>query len=164
MSSLNLTVGDVINQAREQALRENPRYSHLDILEGSLIQDENHDYFKNKVRVKLRCGCGRIVERATSDLHTFKGCEACLKGIRKATKGLKKAGGKNVRPVLISYLEGLLEDLPEDHELIGQVDLQTASESELMEAINLANEALDDLEEATHRGSEPSETVSETQS
>jgi len=34
----------------------------------------------------------------------------------------------------------------------------------LMEAINLANEALDDLEEATHRGSEPSETVSETQS
>lgn len=66
------------------------KYPALDILPGSLTQELNHHVYGNKRRVKLRCACGVEVERATSDLFTFKGCPECLKSVRKANKASKK--------------------------------------------------------------------------
>lgn len=69
------------------------KYPHLTIVKGSLVQDVNHEYFGNKRRVKVLCPiCGAEVERATSDLHTFKACPKCIKDVRKAEKSVKKLG------------------------------------------------------------------------
>lgn len=83
------------------------KYKHLVIVPGSLVQDVTgaHPTYKNKVRVKVVCNaqlgdgprCTEVVERATSDLHTFLGCETCKKVIRKlnkATKALAEIGRK----------------------------------------------------------------------
>lgn len=68
------------------------QHPHLTVVDGSLVQDVAHEYFGNKRRVKVVCQCGAHVERATSDLHTFKGCPVCLKAVRKAEKSAKKLG------------------------------------------------------------------------
>jgi hypothetical protein len=66
------------------------KYPHLTIVEGSMVQEKDHPTYKNKRRVTVRCECGVLVERATSDLHTFIGCEACKKSVRKLNKAAKK--------------------------------------------------------------------------
>ena len=86
------TTAQVIMEAGEKVLRA--KYSRLNIIPGSLIQEPNHPVYGNKRRVKVVCGCNgctEVVERATSDLHTFIGCEVCKKEVRKANKALKKA-------------------------------------------------------------------------
>lgn len=42
-----------------------------------------------KVGVLVECGCGKVVFRRTSDLHTFVGCIVC-KGAVRATTGAEK--------------------------------------------------------------------------
>ncbi len=67
------------------------KYPHLKIVEGSMIQEPAHPVYGNKRRVQVACPvCGALVERATSDLHTFKACANCMKGVRKANKDAKK--------------------------------------------------------------------------
>jgi hypothetical protein len=66
------------------------KYPHLAIVEGSMVQEAAHPVYKNKRRVTVKCECGELVERATSDLHTFIGCEACKKSVRKMNKAAKK--------------------------------------------------------------------------
>lgn len=70
------------------------RYPLLAIVPGSMIQEKDHPVYKNKVRVDVVCGvsfdggpkCTEVVHRATSDLHTFLGCESCKKVVRKLNK------------------------------------------------------------------------------
>lgn len=67
------------------------KYQHLQIIPGSLTQDATHPVYGNKRRVRVKCPhCPTVVERATSDLHTFKACPTCLKGVRKTAKAQKK--------------------------------------------------------------------------
>jgi len=66
------------------------KYPNLNIVEGSMTQELAHPVYGNKRRVQVTCTCGCVVERATSDLHTFLGCEACKKTIRKANALAKK--------------------------------------------------------------------------
>lgn len=75
-------------QLAEQLCRA--KYPHLHIVEGSMVQEEAHPTYGSKRRVKLLCSCGVEVERATSDLHTFIGCNDCKKEVRKANKASKK--------------------------------------------------------------------------
>lgn len=89
--------------ARELVYVNNPKYQHLDFIPGSFAQDttrQGHEKFANKIRMKIRCGCQldgesepcqEIVERATSDFHTFMGCAdhtKIVKKLRKAEKDL----------------------------------------------------------------------------
>lgn len=87
-----VTMADVVKA--ELAMAEKLvrlKYPHLKIIEGSMIQEPNHPVYGNKRRVQVACPiCGAHVERATSDLHTFKACAACIKGVRKANKDAKK--------------------------------------------------------------------------
>ncbi len=83
-----ITAAQVELQQAEQLLRL--KYPTLNIIPGSLVQEENHPVYSNKRRVRLICDCGVTVERATSDLWTFKGCVSCLKAVRKAEKAKKK--------------------------------------------------------------------------
>ena len=87
-----VTMADVVKA--ELAMAEKLvrlKYPQLKIVEGSMIQEPNHPIYGNKRRVQVACPiCGAHVERATSDLHTFKACAACIKGVRKANKDAKK--------------------------------------------------------------------------
>lgn len=66
------------------------KYPHLQVKPGSMVQELAHPVYGNKRRVTLVCECGVEVERATSDLHTFLGCEVCKKAIRKKNALAKK--------------------------------------------------------------------------
>lgn len=66
------------------------KYSHLNIVPDSLRQELAHPIFGNKRYVQVICQCGCVVDRATSDLHTFKGCQTCKKAASKAEKTGKK--------------------------------------------------------------------------
>lgn len=66
------------------------KYPNLNIVEGSLVQELAHPVYSNKRRVTVVCSCGTNVERATSDLHTFKGCAGCKKASSKVEKMEKK--------------------------------------------------------------------------
>lgn len=87
----------------------NPKYQHLDFIPGSFAQDTTragHPYFANKIRMRIRCNCQlegetgkctEIVERASSDFHTFMGCTrhtAAMKKIRKAEKAVANLAKK----------------------------------------------------------------------
>lgn len=73
------------------------KYPNLEIIPGSMIQEKDHSKFHNKIRVKVKCNCKfgdgprceEVVERATSDLFTFMGCESCKKVVRKQKQAEK---------------------------------------------------------------------------
>jgi len=87
-----ITMADVVRAELAMAERlVRLKYPHLSIVEGSMTQELAHPVYGNKRRVQVLCPiCGTPVERATSDLHTFKACANCLKGVRKANKDAKK--------------------------------------------------------------------------
>ena len=86
----DLSASELAAFAKEAEIRGNPRYDHLNITPGSFIQEPGHHFWASKWRCVVICPCGKPVERATSDLWTFQGCEACKKQAGKAGKALKK--------------------------------------------------------------------------
>lgn len=87
----NVNMADVVKAEMELAEKLTKlKYPNLNIKPGSMVQEASHPTYGNKRRVTVVCACGVEVERATSDLHTFLGCEVCKKLIRKTNAMAKK--------------------------------------------------------------------------
>lgn len=84
------TMMEQMMKMKEKEVTSNPRYSHLLVVPGSFRQPIDHSTGKpGKVICTLICGhegCEERVERATSDLFTFKGCPTCKKAVSKIEK------------------------------------------------------------------------------
>lgn len=88
--STNLTAAEI--NAKLMAIKEDDlvlRRPNCDIVRGTLRKEES-GHLVGKLALDVRCGCGKIVRRATSDLHTWGGCPTCKKENSKLLKATRK--------------------------------------------------------------------------
>jgi len=97
MNLSNMTVEElsrIQGAAKEAEVAGN--YPDIEIVKGSCRQHTTGK-FANKYVVEVVCrGCSAHIQRATSDLWTWRDhrsqlCDACLKGAKAALKALKRA-------------------------------------------------------------------------